>query len=53
MGYNGTVDGCDKCTGVERDQNGFAWMKGEKRKTLFDFKTNERTTISRPEEFEK
>ena len=28
MGYNGTVDGCDKCTGVKRDKYGYAWEKG-------------------------
>ena len=29
MGVNGTVYGCDKCTGVERDKNGYAWKPGE------------------------
>jgi len=29
MGYNGTVNGCDNCTGVKRDAEGFAWFPGE------------------------
>ena len=29
MGDNGTVDGCDKCTGVQRDKKGYAWKAGE------------------------
>ena len=30
MGWNGTVDGCDKCLGIVRDSNGHAWEPGEK-----------------------
>jgi len=33
MGYNGTVDGCDNCTGVQRDKNGYAWDLGETTQT--------------------
>jgi hypothetical protein len=29
MGVNGTVNGCDKCTGVERDLEGHAWNHNE------------------------
>jgi len=30
MGYDGTVDGCDKCLSVKRDKNGYAWGKRER-----------------------
>ena len=33
MGYDGTVDGCDKCTGVERDKDGYVWGKDEQVQT--------------------
>lgn len=33
MGKTGTVDGCDECTGVERDKFGCHWMPGEHEKT--------------------
>ena len=29
MGWNGTVDGCDKCLGIVRDSDGHAWYPGE------------------------
>lgn len=33
MGYNGTVDGCDPCTGTTRDKNGYAWAANETEQT--------------------
>lgn len=33
MGYDGTVDGCDPCTGIQRDKNGYAWDAGETEQT--------------------
>jgi len=30
MGYNGTVDGCDRCTKTVRDPDGGAWAPNEK-----------------------
>ena len=29
MGWNGTVDGCDKWLGIVRDTDGHAWYPGE------------------------
>lgn len=29
MGYNGTIDGCDNCTGFKRDSKGHFWEPGE------------------------
>lgn len=29
LGWDGTVDGCDKCTGVRRDRGGNAWYPQE------------------------
>jgi len=33
MGYDGTINGCDNCTGVRRDKNGYAWHPGEMSQT--------------------
>jgi hypothetical protein len=30
LGVNGTVKGCDKCTGVKRDKDGLVWEKNER-----------------------
>ena len=29
MGYNGVVEGCDKCLGIQRDRTGMAWRPDE------------------------
>jgi hypothetical protein len=29
LGYNGVIEGCDKCIGIKRDKQGHAWFKGE------------------------
>lgn len=29
LGFDGTVDGCDSCTGVKRDKNGYAYDADE------------------------
>ena len=39
MGVNGTVDGCDKCTGVKRDKNGHAWDPDEQEHTYAPIET--------------
>jgi hypothetical protein len=53
MGYNGTVDGCDACTGVERDVNGDEWRKGEKRQTRLDIATKKTFYLFRKDVFNK
>lgn len=30
LGFTGTADGCDECTGTVRDAKGYAWGRGEK-----------------------
>lgn len=51
MGYNGTVDGCDKCTGVKRDKNGYAWDPGERVHLYQDIETGEITKVKRADAF--
>ena len=29
LGYNGVVEGCDRCIGIERDKADHAWYPGE------------------------
>ena len=47
MGWNGTVDGCDKCTKTVRDSEGIAWAPGEKSQTFLDVSTGRIFTVSR------
>jgi hypothetical protein len=47
MGWNGTVDGCDRCTGTVRDSEGNAWGRGEKTQTYQDVATGKVFTVSR------
>ena len=49
MGRNGTVDGCDKCTGTVRDVHGHAWGPGESTHTYLDENTGKTFTVSRRE----
>lgn len=48
MGYNGTVDGCDKCMGVVRDGDGYVYGRGETEITLMDVGTGKITKRKRP-----
>lgn len=48
LGYNGTVDGCDKCMGVSRDGDGYVYGRGETEITLMDVGTGKITTRRRP-----
>ena len=41
MGVSGTVDGCDKCTGVKRDRNGYAWQPDEQEQTFAPIETSD------------
>lgn len=34
LGYNGVCNKCDKCAGVKRDKNGYAWNKKERKNGL-------------------
>lgn len=47
MGWNGTVDGCDECTGIVRDSKGRVWEPGKKHKTFLDISTGKITRVSR------
>jgi hypothetical protein len=55
MGVSGTVDGCDKCTGVKRDKNGYAWYPDEKEQTYEPIGGSEkdRFTVNRAQTFSK
>lgn len=47
MGYNGVVDGCDACMGVQRDPNGYAWYPGETENTYQAVGGGEPFTVAR------
>lgn len=55
MGVSGTVDGCDKCTGVKRDKNGYAWHPDEQEQTYEPIGGSEkdRFTVTRAQAFGK
>lgn len=53
MGDNGTVDGCDGCTGVQRDRNGYAWFPDETEQVYLDENTGELLAVTREEAFGK
>jgi hypothetical protein len=48
MGETGTIFGCDVCTGVERDQYGYAWERGIKRQTYQNIATGKIFIRERP-----
>lgn len=48
IGYNGTVDGCDTCAGVQRDRDGYAWHKGEKYHIYQGVRTGKYSLTNRP-----
>ena len=53
LGYNGTIHGCDKCTGVQRDNtpDRAAWMPDELVQVRQSVQTGEVFTITRDEAF--
>lgn len=52
VGYNGLGNGlCDKCAGVSRDQNGYAWTSGERAQIYQDTETGLIETVTREEAF--
>lgn len=53
MGYNGTVDGCDQCTGTKRDKRGYAWGPRERVHTYLDLKTGKLIKVKRADAFSK
>ena len=53
MGYNGTVDGCDVCTGTKRDRNGYAWSSRERVHVYQDVETGEISKVKRVDAFGK
>ena len=57
MGLNGIfvddVPMCDECAGVERDNEGYAWMAYEETMTLCDPDTLEEEVITREQAFGK
>jgi hypothetical protein len=48
MGYNGIVEGCDKCLGNVRDANGYVYGPDEKFITLKSVCTGKVTKRKRP-----
>lgn len=34
LGYNGVVEGCDKCLGIKRDKQGYAWFPHDRTHTF-------------------
>jgi hypothetical protein len=53
MGYDGTVDGCDKCQGIIRDGNDYAWKPGENEHNYKDVATGRVYTVTRKEAFSR
>jgi hypothetical protein len=47
MGWNGIVEGCDKCLGVVRDSQGNFWEPGEKHADYLDLSTGRTFRVSR------
>jgi hypothetical protein len=47
MGWNGTVDGCDECTGTVRDSHGHAWKLGEKKHDYESVDSDIRFSVTR------
>ena len=51
MGMNGTIDGCDECTGTVRDSHGYAWGPEENCHTYQDVSTGKIITVWRYDVF--
>lgn len=52
VGLNGIADGrCDKCAGVQRDREGYAWFAWETEHTYQDVETERIYTVTRAEAF--
>ena len=48
MGYTGTIDGCDKCLGNVRDDDGYFYGPDENEITLADVQTGAIEVRQRP-----
>jgi hypothetical protein len=48
LGYDGTVQGCDSCTGARRDRGGAAWLPGERYQKGLKTGRRRRVRIERP-----
>ena len=48
MGYTGTVNGCDACLGIVRDEDGYAYHPDEEFVVLRDIETGEQEVRQRP-----
>jgi len=55
MGYNGTVHGCDNCTGAQRDNtdDNAVWMPGEVKQSRYIIASEKIIEITREEAFKK
>jgi ribosomal protein L37AE/L43A len=55
LGVNGTIYGCDKCTGVKRDKGGYAWLPDEQEQIYEPIGGSEkdRFTVTRAQAFGK
>ena len=51
IGCAGTVNGCDKCLGIQRDVNGYAWLPEETYQDYENVKTGKVTRVSRGDAF--
>jgi len=51
MGRDGATDGCDKCLGIERDREGFAWLPEETEHRYMRLADETIYTVTRAEAF--
>lgn len=47
VGFNGVIDGCDRCLNIERDQNGYAWFSDEQSHTYKPVNGGAEFTVNR------
>jgi len=47
LGWNGTEEGCDKCTHTVRDENGYSWSPDEKHHDYMDVASGATFRVSR------
>lgn len=51
MGVDGTVDGCDSCQGIERDESGFLWFPTDYVHVYEEVETGKIIIVTREEAF--
>lgn len=53
MGYNGTIDGCDDCLGVQRDMRGHVWHPDDTHHVYVNFDGSLDRVVMRPVDLHK